>query len=283
MFASQKWELSAKGIMAQTWISNSLVLQRRSSSELDCWRSIIQVTANFPQHPLFKGSRYQLFEVEDSCFWLLSDRIDDPQKDPWPDFHRPANVEVALKIFGQAFNDLLETSKLLWSQPTANLPLDIYRDRNNTLSHAHWSSSYVKFVLKEGMSLPLLDIPDEPVTERALSHGDALLKNIVLSTDNRYCLIDWEGLSVQEKHADITRNCVWVLFYLEPSQWVPKLEPYLLPASNLLDISRQDLLRSIGWAGLRDIAAWSRLDHRFPECTAQSRFEGCLNLFEAAG
>jgi len=59
------------------------------------------------------------------------------------------------------------------------------------------------------------NIPGEPTSVLTLSHGDPIVKNVIISTDKNY-LIDWESVQFLPRHRDLTRPVSYLHKYLQP-------------------------------------------------------------------
>lgn len=281
------WREVKNGTQARTLINDTLILQKRPRQHLIRWQAILKAFKNFPEHKLFAGTKTQILEIEDNCFWTLSERVDSPNN-TYLDFEKRSNIKEGWNFAEKTWKTLLDTSALLSNVSPKKLPLPLFKDDLIFLPHQHWTEDYVLEVISSGLKLPLdFKIPAEPKNEFVIYHGDSILKNLVHNREHGgYCFIDWEGLSVQRKQNPLAHWFAFLLFRTSPEEWVSKIEPYEDDACSYLGVSLVDWKHMLGWFCLREIAAWGmRGDNpnRFKDSIydADILLAGTRNIFES--
>lgn len=247
------WVLPPQGYQADTYMNETVVLQRRPKSKLKRWKETHRMleTIDDPDG-LLSLARHRL-QVEANSFWVCFDRQDLPgspghEYKDWP----PARFSGA---FLESLPDLLQSCSLLRQAPLQ--PDMLCLEPSKAQANRRYSAAFVREAARS-MSVAI-DAPAPEPMPIVNSHGDALLKNMVLTADG-YRLIDWEDSGPAPLGSDLSHAVAWLMLRLEPEDWTKPLSTAEPAIIDWIGCSQQQWRRLLFWTLISEVVFWRHGD-----------------------
>ena len=101
---------------------------------------------------------------------------------------------------------------------------------------------------------------EKPESPLVCSHGDAIIKNTLLTTDG-VCMIDWEAATVLPRHMDLAHMTVFLCKYAESHYWCYILDQHWEKVQAFLPgWDSQDWYLACAWYFVRELVAFQPSD-----------------------
>lgn len=256
---------------AQTYLSQQWVIQKRAAALYPGWeiRTKILSLIPDPQGWLAAAHCQQELDPQRGCFWVRYRRQDVPGSPSELD-HQQLPAEQLEEIFADTLPAVLATEQLLRDAPVdRRLFTKLYRQES---SKVHLVRNCPAIRLREillalGVKITA-DLP--PSGSLVLSHGDALLKNII-ATEHGYRLIDWEVLGIYPAELTLVHALTWVIIRMPPERWGDFLQRHVDPCRPLTSLNREQLQIAIYWQLLAEALFWTSSDRQFTQRLAVAK------------
>lgn len=255
---------------AQTYLSQQWVIQRRAAALHPSWkiRTKILSAIDDRQGLLAAAHCQQELDSEHGCFWVRYRRIDIPGSPSELD-HKQLPAEQLEALFAATLPAVLATEQLLRTADIdRQLLSQLYRQES---SKVHLVRNCPPVRLRELFAALGIKISAPLPVEGSLvlSHGDALLKNII-ATEQGYRLIDWEVLGLYPASLTIVHALTWVIIRLPEERWEPFIRRHASACQTLSGLNYQQLQLAIYWQLLAEALFWSSSDAKFNQRLASA-------------
>ena len=215
------YEKITNGYNSATWVGHEFVIQAVHSQSLEHHESVLRITEELRRTGAFPGLGFQKRPVvAEGAWWRISKRLDGPVANTLePETHR-------LQILEDNLHSLLDDLNLLAGIDIGHMPEPSMSQNISGGELYHW----LKANRKEELTSLLQNLSEEPRSKHVVAHGDALLKNMILSPKG-VVIIDWESCQIMPRLYDPAHTVVQLLI---GSSWGPPSQEEILWGLRLL-------------------------------------------------
>ena len=257
------WRQSEQSAQSSlTYIGPDLVVQRRSGRLYPAWetRQRILGSINDPDRLLSAAGCQSELDESGGYFWVQYQRHDLPGSPCHLDLESLPAEELE-ELFASTLPLILETERLLQqADPDSSLLLDLGRQESSKVHLVRTVNAQDLKEIARALGLSLSAPLPEPIGQD-LSHGDALLKNIILTADG-YRLIDWEAFGLLRTDTTIGHLLSWTLLRLPDHRWETFLGRHLDACLPLMERDETQARVAIYWQMIREALYWGKTDQR---------------------
>jgi hypothetical protein len=238
-------------IQPRVWASKDEILKKREGSLFDAWDLRMRILSELKDSRQLLLAAHCRYHKEGRALWIRSRRYDRPGS-PALMLDSPKAIEDNFK---RSLPDVLATEALLRTWPGEALP-----QIEGRVAEARAVSDKTTRALTRALGAePAHPLP--PETPLFLSHGDVLVKNIIL-TAKGYRLIDWETLSFYPASSTLAHAFAWTLAEIPDARWSALLDSTLPDCLEQMMLSEEGARLAIFWQMVREALFWKPGDRR---------------------
>ena len=189
-------------------------------------------------------------QIMENFFWVEFER-QDLRSSPSRENVSEWSAERKIRTFRESLPTLFATGDLLRSIPVA--PEFLSFDPSRGQANRRYSHEYLRQAAAIFGTEILAPVPEKmPVV---FCHGDALLKNMVLTPDG-YRLIDWEDTGPSFWGADLAHAAAWMMLRLDIRDWPELIETSENEIAGFLGISPEQWRLLVFWILIGELVFW---------------------------
>jgi hypothetical protein len=261
-----EWIVSEQSsVSSETYISEEEIIQSRPLFFYQSWHQRMKFLCQIddqnddPQGLLRASFCEYEQDSERGVFWVKYQRIDLSSSPALKDYSynkiAPSDLE---SLFVSTLPSVRATQTLLRKQ---NNPPGFfnYQIAKGALIKLINERELASILREKGIDSKVSFLPESRVV---LSHGDALLKNIV-NTPSGFRLIDWEVLGLFPIHSDYMHALVWILLRMPAEDWRASLDRLLPLILEDIEMDQEQARIAAYWQVIREALFWRSPDQLF--------------------
>jgi hypothetical protein len=214
-------------VVSQTWLTDRYVLQARPLALLERMLLLHQMGPSLPAlpglrflGPLLVDDGARLTEANISCqgvrLWDLQPRLPETQIPYAKDMSDQQVIRQAELVLPEVISQLIVLASLPATQQMYSLPT--VRGTKLQLFAPGQLKSLLHERYPELSSAVSLLPSSEPLSELVVSHGDPILKNVVITQQGPQ-LIDFEAISILPRHMDLVHITTFICKRTHCQHW----------------------------------------------------------------